>query len=199
MEKISALEFYAMFEKNPSVFEHWETPLEITEYVDCRESKLTHLSKHLLFSGRNEKGWSARFESCPNLKIVTGTFHGFVWFLKSGIEKIENLQIKNSSKEGWSASFRSCSKLEIATGTYENAVCFSHTGVRAIENLNIEKPNLQGRYALFTDCCNLHTLEGWDLSKRIGIEYKKLEAEIYRRKALKKFIKVSQPPELPFL
>ncbi len=31
--KVTAKEFLAMIEENPSVFKEWETPLEITEFV----------------------------------------------------------------------------------------------------------------------------------------------------------------------
>jgi hypothetical protein len=51
MKRITAEEFLGMIAENPSVFEHWDTPLEITEYVDCSHTNITHLSPHLTFSG----------------------------------------------------------------------------------------------------------------------------------------------------
>jgi hypothetical protein len=44
MQKITADEFLAMIAENPSIFEHWDSPLEITESVDCRMNNITHLS-----------------------------------------------------------------------------------------------------------------------------------------------------------
>jgi hypothetical protein len=38
--KITAAEFYKMIEEDPSIFEHWNTPLEITEFVKCWKSPI---------------------------------------------------------------------------------------------------------------------------------------------------------------
>jgi hypothetical protein len=199
MKKITGIEFCCMIFKNPSIFEHWNTPLEIIEYVDCRSSKITHLSPHLTFSGKSETGESADFSFCDKLTIATGNFHGFVWFANSGIEKIENLHIKNPNEKGWAASFWGCPNLKIATGNYPGLVLFSSSGVEAIQNLHIEKPNIDGNYAAFTECSNLQNLEGWDIAKKIHIEPKKLEAEIKRRASWKTFIETTNPSPLPFL
>jgi hypothetical protein len=117
MKRITANEFYAMIQKNPSVFEHWDTPLEITEYTDCGASPITHLSKHLLFSGKKESGNAASFRGCPNLKIATGTFHGCVWFSGARIETIENLHVTQKNEEEKAVSFYNCKYLKVATGT----------------------------------------------------------------------------------
>jgi hypothetical protein len=77
-----------MIMENPSVFEHWETPLEITGYVNCQNSPITHLSPHLTFSGKNEDGDTASFLNCPNLKVATGNYPGFVIFNNSGIQQV---------------------------------------------------------------------------------------------------------------
>jgi hypothetical protein len=122
MEKITAEEFYAMIERNPSVFEHWDTPLEITEFALCSEFPITHLSKHLIFSGTDEIGHSADFTSCKSLKTATGTFHTSVWFLDSGIKKIENLTVLEPDKDGKYCNFYKCPNL--------------HT----LENWDISKP-----------------------------------------------------------
>jgi hypothetical protein len=115
MKQITAKEFYNMSEKNPSVFEHWETPLEIMEFVYCNNSKITHLSKQLTFSGKNQDGW---FAFCKSLKIATGTFHGRVYFSDSGIQKISQLLITNPDNADLSANFSYCKDLKIATGNY---------------------------------------------------------------------------------
>jgi hypothetical protein len=194
--KVTAKQFLAMIAENPSVFEHWNTPLEITEYVDCKNSPISHLSTHLTFSGRDEDGDVATFKHCLHLKIATGTFNGGVWFCNSGIEKIENLQVTQPDNQGFSATFADCKNLQIATGNYVGTVIFSGSGVHSIQNLHIHTSI--GTYADFCKCPNLQTLKGWDLSKKILIEPQKLQAEKERR-ALQKFHKETEPSTLPFL
>jgi hypothetical protein len=197
---ITAQEFLEMIAENPSVFEHWNTPLEITGVVNCIRSNITHLSPSLTFSGFNKDGNTAYFTHCPNLKVATGTFHGCVYFSNSSIEKIENLKIKNANYGDTAASFEDCKTLQIATGSYPSYVNFSGSGIQSIQNLSIQKPDqISKEFATFFNCPNLKTLEGWDLSKKISIEPEKLEAEAKKRKSLKKFHKESQAPELPFL
>jgi hypothetical protein len=193
--QITAKEFYARIEENPAIFKDWETPLEITEFVDCNQSPITHLSKHLTFSKKNKFGNSASFYKCPNLKIATGTFAGHVDFQHCGIEKIENLNVGKNYDDN-SAWFFGCKKLKIATGNFAGLISFRNSGIHKIENLNTPRKN--GHYGDFHGCPNLKTLEGWDLSKPIGIEPKKLAAEKERR-ALKKFQKETNPSPLPFL
>jgi hypothetical protein len=199
MSQISEKEFYLMIFKNPSVFEHWDTPLEIIEYVDCNNSLITHLSPYLIFSGRTENGNVANFSDCKKLKIATGTFHGNVSFFDSGIEKIENLIITQANTNKQSASFIGCQNLKTATGSYSNYVNFCRTGIHSIQNLEVKKPRQNGEYADFSNCPNLETLEGWDLSKHIYIEKEKLANEKKRRASLQNFHRKNQPTELPFL
>jgi hypothetical protein len=198
MKKITAEELYEMIYENPSVFEHWDTPLEISEYVSCRKSPITHLSKYLTFSGKNDNGWCGTFFDCPSLKIATDTFHRYTLFVNSGIQKIENLIITKTDWLNWAANFESCKNLKIATGNYPGFVTFCESGVQSIQNLHIQNPSKGGSYASFLKCPALHTLESWDLSQKIDIEKEKLSKEKERR-ALLKFRKESQPKELPFL
>jgi hypothetical protein len=204
--KITAKEFYKMVSENPSVFKEWNTPLEITEYIECSRSirypniqKITHLSKHLTFSGKNKAGTAADFYGCKDLETATGTYHGYVSFGDSGIKKIEDLHITNTDNGGWAACFEGCKNLEVATGTYPGGVNFLDSGIHSIYNLQIEKANIHGNYASFRDCTKLKNLQEWDLSKQIQIEPEKIEAEIKRRQALKTYVNKSQPEELPFL
>jgi hypothetical protein len=199
MKKITSKEFLEMIRENPSVFEHWNTPLEITDYVDCQNSPITHLSKHLTFSGiENINGESATFHSCTNLKIATGTFHGYVSFVESSIEKIENLHVTKQDAVGWAANFYGCKELQIATGEYAGYVSFGNCGIHNIKELHIHNTNNEGTYAYFHDCPNLKNLKGWDLSKTIEIEPRKLTTEKERR-ALLKHQKENQLETLPFL
>jgi hypothetical protein len=197
VKSITATEFLARIKEKPSVFEHWDTPLEITEYVSCQNSPITHLSKHLTFSGRNEVGDSANFSGCENLQIAIGTFYGFV-FWNSAIKKIEDLNILQCDMFNMSATFSGCKNLKIATGRYQGFVNFEDCGIETIQNLHIQSPDEEGDYASFRDCPTLLTLKGWDLSKKILIEPEKLAAE-KKRLALQKFVEKAQPQELPFL
>jgi hypothetical protein len=198
MRKITSKEFYALITENPAVFKDWEIPLEITDYISCGRSPITHLSKHLLFSGKNKRGTAADFTNCQALQIATGTFKTFVEFSESGIEKIEDLNITGSDEDDWSANFHNCKFLRTATGNYFGFVNFSNSGIYSIHNLNIENPDYEGEFVMFSDCKNLKTLDGWDLSKPIRIEPEKLAAEKERR-ALLQFHKETKPQELPFL
>jgi hypothetical protein len=199
MKKISADEFYRMVLGNLSIFKTLETPLEVTEYLNCKITEITHLSQYLTFSGRNKDGEVGDFSSCRNLKVATGTFNGLVDFSGSGIERIENLHITQGNWEGNAACFHGCKSLKIATGNYRGCVDFQHSGIHSIQNLHIKHGNSDGVFAEFKDCSNLKTLEGWDLSQRIWIEKEKIEEEIKRRQSLKRFHTETQIPKLPFL
>jgi hypothetical protein len=199
MKKITAQEFYDMIEENPSVFKHWETPLEITEFVKCNKSPITYLSKYLIFSGKDSEGATGNFRHCQNLKIATGSFQGYVTFSTSGIKRIADLTILKPDKpRRWAANFAFCKSLQIATGSYPGFVNFFESGIHSIQNLHIQNPDEDGDYANFHNCPNLHTLQGWDLSKKIDIEPKKLAIEKENR-ALKKFVEENRPQMLPFL
>jgi hypothetical protein len=199
MEYITATEFQNLLSRNPSVFEHWDTPLNITEYINCTNSPITHLSKHLIFSGTDENGNSAHFFSCPNLKVATGTFDGYTCFTNSAIQKIEDLFVREVNELAGAASFFRCKELKIATGTYAGYVNFLESGIHSIHNLHIETSDEDGHYATLNRCPNLKNLGNWDLSKKVEIEEEKLEAERRRRKSLQKFVRQTQAPELPFL
>jgi hypothetical protein len=196
--KITANEFHKMILENPSVFEDWDSPLEITGYVFCKGTKITHLSKHLTFSGRNRGGECANFSKCKELKIATGTFHGFTNFEESGIEKIEDLHIPQTCTNGTSASFAYCKALQTASGTYSGFVNFQHTGIHSIQKLYIKPTNENDIHADFYGCHNLKTLKGWDIYKKFNIELEKIVAE-KKRLTLQKILKEMQPKELPFL
>jgi hypothetical protein len=148
-----------MIEENPSIFEHWDTPLEITEYVNCCGSPITHLSKHLTFLGQNKNGEVATFEKCKKLKSATGTFKGTVEFRESNIEKIEDLNV-GKNEYGSSASFYNCQNLKIATGTFHGCVNFAKSGIEKIEKLHITQNNKAGWAANFRDCNSLPIATG---------------------------------------
>jgi hypothetical protein len=189
MRKITAEEFHTMIDENPSIFKNWKEPLEITEFVDCDESPITHLSKHLTFSGKNKRGWCASFEKCKSLYIATGTFKGGVSFTFSRIEKIENLKVTEVTVEKTAATFDLCEGLEIATGWYAGFVGFSGCNIREINNLHIEKPNTEKIYADFTDNA-LTSLKEWDIKKKIKVELFLLKKEEYRLGILKEIKRI---------
>jgi hypothetical protein len=195
---ITAKEFYQMIADNPAVFEHWKTPIEITEYIECEDSNITHLCPSLTFTGKNNVGEAANFRNCKSLKNACGTFLGYVSFVRSSIETCKTLTVKKRNKAHWSASFAFCPNLQIATGNYFGYVNFEESGIHTIQALTIQNSDQDRYYADFTNCPNLKTLHGWDLSKKIFIEPAKLAFEKERR-TLQKFLKESQPKALPFL
>ena len=102
--KITGREFENCINIDPSCCKDLKEPLEITTYVDLADSKITHLSPLVNFSGRDMFKNTASFRNCKNLKVATGTFSGSVDFSNSGIEKIENLITDTKA----TASFSNC-------------------------------------------------------------------------------------------
>jgi hypothetical protein len=192
MKRITAWEFLGMIAENPSVFEHWDTPLEIEGHILCIGSPITHLSPYLTFKTDTALDTCATFGYCRQLQNATGTFYGSVSFGESGIKRIENLNIKHADKQGIAANFEDCLQLEIATGSYPGWVSFNKSGIHSIKNLQSE-----GSLCLW-NCPNLLDLSELDLSKPIIIEAEKLAAEKERR-ALLRYKQTAEPNPLPFL
>jgi hypothetical protein len=86
-------------------------------FVSFYESGVEHIENLVITEPNNEgwaanfEGWAANFEECPYLKVATGTYPGFVFFKKSGIERIENLTITQPDKTGTYAEFQECDNL----------------------------------------------------------------------------------------
>ena len=59
-------------------------------------------------NGTEKDGCSATFCDCPNLKVATGTYEGFVGFQDTGVTTIKDLIIKNSDREEEKAYFYGC-------------------------------------------------------------------------------------------
>ena len=150
--KITGKKFINLIKKDPSWCLNIKEPIEVTTFTDLANSPITHLSPLLTFSGENESGWVADFSDCKNLKVATGTFNGFVYFGYTGIEKIENLTVKEVDIEGDSASFWGCSNLKVATGNYTGMVNFQGTGVTTIKDLIIKNTEIMGNKASFFKC-----------------------------------------------
>ena len=89
MKKITWKEFTEFIEKDPSWCKNLKEEVEVTTFVKLSHSKITHLSPLLTFSGKDTIGIAAEFCNCPNLKVATGTFLGFVNFSSSGIKKLK--------------------------------------------------------------------------------------------------------------
>ena len=153
MKQITSAEFKQAVNIDPAWASTITKPIEITDYCDMPNSKITHLSPLLTFNGKNNDGDSANFSGCKNLKIATGNFKGYSSFSYSGIEKIENLNC-GVDKNGNSTFFSGCKNLRIATGNYEGAVDFSESGIEKIENLNCNK-NISTHSSHFGKCENL--------------------------------------------
>jgi len=144
-------EFKALIEKDPSWCKDLKKPLEITTFLNLKNSNITHLSPLITFKG-NDDGRSANFENCKKIKIATGTFRGLVNFADSTIEKIEKLKVTGTNSDGVSATFYGCQNLKVAIGNYEGFVNFAYSGVTTIKDLVVKNICRYGKKAAFTGC-----------------------------------------------
>jgi len=151
MKQMTGEEFVMLIRANPSWCKNLKEPLEITSYVELSYSNITHLSPLITFSGTDSQGKTISLLSCRNLKVATGTFHGYASFSHSGIEKIENLTVTITNQDAGSAGFFNCTNLKIATGTYNGFVDFGNSGVTIIKNLVIENASSLAK-AMFRNC-----------------------------------------------
>jgi hypothetical protein len=126
-----------------------KTPVEIIDFVNLENSKITHLSELISFKGKNNQGFCASFKNCKNLKVPLGTFFGGVNFTESGIETLpndpKNFSILGKTRVGLSADFSRCKSLELATGVFPGAVRFCESSITDICNLEVKgsiDPNL---------------------------------------------------------
>jgi len=152
MKQITGKMFKELIGENPSWCKNLKEPIEITTYTELVDSNITHLSPLLTFSGTDNEGWSANLYNCKHLKIATGNFKGFVTFQLSGIEKIENLNVKGANQNGWSASFRDCKALKIAKGNFEGSIDFQYSGITNIKDLIIENGDREEGKTVFYNC-----------------------------------------------
>jgi len=154
---------------DPSWARGLKEDLEVTTFVDLSRSKITHLSPHLIFCGKNREGLVATFDYCSGLQVPLGKYHGGVSFKSSGITHIPNdkslFNILGKTRNGLCASFEGCKNLLEATGEYEGAVDFSESGVAEIWDLTIKGrwesyKGLRGFSASFFSCLNLKQARG---------------------------------------
>jgi len=159
LKKITATQFKKFVKVDPAWASHLTEDVEIAECCDLSGSKITHLSKHLYFTGSaKDSPWCAEFSYCESLKVATGNFSGSVCFDGSGIVKIKDLNIEPSN--GYEASFEYCKKLRVATGSFPGFVNFYRSGVRAINRLSVSESNNMGLAASFLGCTELETATG---------------------------------------
>lgn len=158
MEKITSKQFEKAVRIDPAWASKLTKPVEITNYCDMTETKITHLSNLLHFTGKNDHGDSASFTQCESLEVAEGNFKGCVDFTGAGIKKIGNLTCgKNNG--GNSAYFHSCRSLKIAEGNFPGCIGFADAGVERIGNLTCGK-NISGISAYFFSCQNLKVARG---------------------------------------
>ena len=157
--KITARKFKAVIKLDPAWALTLTEPVEITGYCNMSDSKITHLSPLLHFTGGNRGGDTATFARCHHLKVAEGSFDGFVNFSESGVEIIGNLQITVTNNRG-AASFSRCKHLKVAEGTFPGCVCFKESGITRIGALNIAAPSECGFAADFFHCKALKMAEG---------------------------------------
>jgi hypothetical protein len=123
------------------------------------DSKITHLSPLLHFTGKNSKGDAASFSCCKNLTVAEGHFAGCVKFNESGVEMIGELHVSSPNTDGFAAHFCHCKSLKVAEGRFRGLVCFSHSGITRIGNL-ITSADSEGNAAYFNECEDLEVAEG---------------------------------------
>jgi len=160
MKQITAEEFTDFVTRDPAWASKLTEPVEITTYANLKGSNITHLSPLLTFSGKDKDGDTASFKNCPNLKIATGKFVGWVTFSKSRIEKIQDLEVTQPNTYGWAADFYECQNLKVATGKFEGSVNFARSGIERIQDLEVTQPNKEGWAAAFWGCQNLKRVTG---------------------------------------
>jgi len=137
-------------EKDPAWASTLTEPVEITGVCDMRESKITHLSSFLHFTGRDENGYCADFSDCRSLGVAEGTFAGMVEFSHSSIEAIGNLTVEKPGRDKIAALFLACKQLKIAKGTFPGFVGFGLSGIEEIGDLVIT--GTQGK-KFGIECC----------------------------------------------
>ena len=130
-------------------------PVEVSGYCDLTDSGITHLSPLLTFSGRNERGETAKFSRCMDLRVAEGRFRGLADFMDSGIERIGDLSITRPNEYGEAADFDWCIALKVAEGRFPGSVWFNASGIETIGDLEIAAPNFDGMWASFLDCFSL--------------------------------------------
>lgn len=135
MEKIAARKFKKLTDLDPGWAQHLTEPLEVTGYCNMGKSGITHLSRHLHFTG-NKSGDIPSFSKCKYLTVAEGTFARRVSFAGSGIEKIGDLNITYPyNADRTSVDFSFCKKLKVAEGSFPGSVNFKFSGIERIGNI----------------------------------------------------------------
>lgn len=160
MKKINADQFERWVERDPAWAFKLSEPVEISDFCYLCSSPITHLSPFLHFTGTDIQGTAAVFQSCRSLRVAEGTFHGFVDFHNSGIERIGDITVTQPRYEGYAASFTECKALTVAEGTFPGHVDFNNSGIERIGDLVITQTNTDGEAVCFCNCKNLRVAEG---------------------------------------
>ena len=92
MKTISATEFVKRVDWDPSWCLTIKEPTKVEGYLYLKHSNITHLSKHLSFTGIVDLRY------CKNLKLATGTYDELVNFSHSGIITIKDLNINKGNE-----------------------------------------------------------------------------------------------------
>lgn len=193
MKQITAADFKQAVELDPAWAAKLTEPVEVTDFCGMDETKISHLSPFLHFSGLDEHRCCASFVDCKHLKVAEGNFHGGVIFSASGVEKInpDGLTVTKTGRNETCAWFFGCESLKAAEGVFHGGVCFAHTGVERIGKLSV-KPNEFGVTADFTECSiskeNLaktpaDSLKALAQGKVLGLD---IQQEVSRRRALER-------------
>jgi hypothetical protein len=164
VRECTAQELVRAISYDPSWAKNLTEPLRITTFANLNQSKITHLSPHLIFCGKNKDGYVATFDSCKSLQVPLGQYHGGTSFKNSGITHIPDskklFQILSVARGGMASNFEGCQNLKEATGHYPGGVDFSRSGVETIVSLVVDGAwenhnGLRGFSASFFGCQNL--------------------------------------------
>jgi hypothetical protein len=168
--KLTANQVIGAIALDPSWALSVEEPVEVTEFINLSNSKITHLSDNLIFTGRDSRGCSANFSNCKSLQVALGHFHGSVDFSSSMIHTVPSdpklFSSHGKNRNGISAVFKNCRRLLEASGKYPGAVDFSGSGIQRIVDLEIRGSNKpsptsnQDFCASFYECGDLEVAEG---------------------------------------
>jgi hypothetical protein len=143
-ERITAKEFLQRVEENPAWAKGLEHPVIVNEHVNLSDSKITHLSRWLRFSGKDDHGESANFCRCEQLVNAEGTYDGSVDFSLSGIKQIGRLKVLGVDRSSISAYFYKCKDLKTLSGSYYGPVVACESALEKIENFKVSKSNRKG-------------------------------------------------------
>jgi hypothetical protein len=157
---------------------HWTTEIKkedqitVTDFLYLKDSRIGNLgikdtkevtTPQITFAGIDpQDGACAKFENCPNLKVVNANFLGPVKFNNCGLVTAKGVNLDKDTCGGFRvvASFVNCLNLKSIDGTWCGPLNLSHSGIEKINNLVIERPGPNGEALIVNGCASLRELSG---------------------------------------